>query len=165
MPQNISYPNVNFGKNNWFYWSSFFLLIWPLFASILFLIFTFHSGYEVIVRLLMLIGVVYFLNIFIKGFIVLKLSFKTASRVIVADNGSVELTTYPGSTSVIKSASIVEDVTEQFTKQHYQLLFPSGCCVFKLISNGREYFLPIDKKDTDYLTSLENKKDIQTKND
>lgn len=159
MSQNISYTNTNFGKNDWLYWPSFLMLIGPFFASILFLIMALKSEYGILERLIMLLGFVFFLSIVIKGFVVFKLSLKTASKVIVVNDGGIRLITYPGSTHFLTSVSVVEDVTDQFTKKHYQVLFPLGCCVFKIVSGDKEYYLPVNKANIVFLESLRGRRE------
>ena len=153
MLQNISYPNTHFGKHNWFYWPSFLLLVGPFLGSILFLVLSLKSGYELLVRLIIFLGFLFFLNITLKGFSVLRLSFKVVSKATIIDNG-VELVTYPGSTVRLDSASVIEEVTDRFSKKHHQLIFPTGCCVYRVVSDDKEYYLPIAKEYTFYLDKL-----------
>lgn len=153
MQTNITFPNVHFGKDAWFYWPSFFLLLGPLLAFIFFLTFIFTPGYDSLSKVVMLISAIFFLSVIAKGFTVLRLSFKTAKNLLVTDTG-IELVTYPGSVVRLEAVSVVEDVTGRFTKSHHQLLFPVGCCVYRVASDHKEYYLPIAEGHVFYLNIL-----------
>ncbi len=153
MQTNITFPNAHFGKHAWLYWPSFFLILGPILAFIFFITFIFRPGYESLTKTVMLLSALFFLGVITKGVTVLGLSFKTAKKILVTDE-DIELLTYPGSTVKLKSVSVVEDVTSRFRKKHYRLLFPMGCCVYRVVSDNKEYYLPIAEEHLSYLDVL-----------
>lgn len=153
MPVDIGYPNSHFGKNNWFYWVLYLLLPMPLIFIYLFILALFQPNLGFMEKIIFILGVGFFAFYIYRGLNILSFSLKTAKKLLATDAG-IELVTYPGSTVRLDSASVIEEVTDRFSKKHHQLIFPIGCCVYRVVSDDKEYYLPIAKEHTFYLDKL-----------
>lgn len=142
MEENIAYPNKNLGKNGWFYWALFPLIGGSIAFVSTFLFSTSLGHYDVAEKSAMLAGTLFFAYYALKAVQVLWLGTKTAKNIIVTNHG-LAVTTYIGTSHLLKNFSKADDVTDKLSQGHLRLLFPVGCKVLAVASGTKTYYLPV----------------------
>lgn len=146
MKKDIGFPNEYLGRKGWFYWGLFPLILGPILFLSIFSFSIFNRDYSEIEKLIIFLGIIFFLYFIFNAIQILWLGSKTAKEVKII-NSSIVIKTYTG--RIIKFANDfekVKDVTQEFNKKHLRVLYPKGSNIISIKSNNKEYYLPISKE-------------------
>jgi len=140
---NFIYTNNCLGKNGWFYWFLFPMLIGPIAFVIIFFYVSCEPDFLLWERLIFIGGCVFSLKILFDSLSTLKVGADTLKNISIG-NKQIEFVTFSEKKHLVNHFSVVKCSADKFGKHYLHFFSSKESQMIIIVSNKKKYYLSIN---------------------